>query len=205
MPPPSIHEICSVSDHDRARHACGSSYRDVVRGFRGEVPNPPDLVAHPRDETEVETVLEWAIAAGAAVIPYGRGTSVVGGVEPSVGDGYAGVVTIDLTALDRVLEVDDVSLAARIGAGASGPVLERQLATHIDDFVESVRALTPVGVWESRRLPGSGARVSPDRMLLGSAGALGIINEAWVRVLRRLRFRASVGAWALNPGVLVPR
>ena len=172
-------------------------------------------------------MLEWAIGAGAAVIPYGGGTSVVGGVEPLVGDGYAGVVTVDLTALDRVLEVDEVSLAARIGAGASGPVLERQLETHgltlrhypqsfafqtlggaiatragghfstarthIDDFVESVRAITPAGIWQSRRLPGSGAGVSPDRLLLGSEGALGIITEAWVRVLRRPRFRASAG------------
>ena len=65
--------------------------------------------------------------------------------------------------------------------------------THIDDFVQSVRALTPVGVWESRRLPGSGAGPSPDRMLLGSEGTLGVITEACVRVLRRPRFRASAG------------
>ena len=57
----------------------------------------------------------------AAAIPYGGGTSVVGGVEPRVGNGYAGAVTIDLGALDRVLEVDRVSRAARIQAGALGP------------------------------------------------------------------------------------
>ena len=59
------------------------------------------------------------------------------------------------------------------------------LATHIDDLVESVRALTPSGVWESRRLPGSGAGPSPDRMLIGSEGILGVITEAWVRVRER--------------------
>ncbi|MEA2219813.1 MAG: alkyldihydroxyacetonephosphate synthase, partial [Solirubrobacteraceae bacterium] len=57
--------------------------------------------------------------------------------------------------------------------------------THIDDLVESVRAVTPSGAWESRRLPGSGAGPSPDRMLLGSEGILGVITEAWVRVRPR--------------------
>ena len=56
-----------------------------------------------------------------------------------------------------------------------------------------MRALTPSGAWESRRLPGSGAGVSPDRMLIGSEGILGVITEAWVRVRPRPRFRASAG------------
>jgi alkyldihydroxyacetonephosphate synthase len=63
--------------------------------------------------------------------------------------------------------------------------------THMDDLVESVRALTPAGAWESRRLPGSGAGPSPDRMLLGSEGTLGVITEAWVRVQPRPEHRAS--------------
>src|SRR5207302_1446270 len=82
--------------------------------------NPPDLVAHPRDEPEVEAVLEFCEQVGAAAIPYGGGTSVVGGVEPRVGDGYAGAVSIDLGHLDRVLEIDGESRAARIQAGAPG-------------------------------------------------------------------------------------
>ena len=65
------------------------------------------------------------------------------------------------------------------------------LYTHIDDLVESVRALTPTGGWESRRLPGSGAGVSPDRMLIGSEGILGVITEAWVRVRPRPAHRSS--------------
>ncbi|MCE2502091.1 MAG: FAD-binding oxidoreductase [Dehalococcoidia bacterium] len=65
--------------------------------------------------------------------------------------------------------------------------------THIDDFVESVRMVTPAGIWESRRLPGSGAGPSPDRMIMGSEGILGIITEAWMRIQARPRFRASAG------------
>ena len=222
-PPAALAASCALDDHTRARHSYGRSYRDVLRGFRGEYESVTDVVAQPRDERELETVLEWAIGAGAVVIPYGGGTSVVGGVEPP-GSAEA-VVTIDLGRLDRVLEVDEVSLSARIQAGASGPGLEQQLAehgltlrhypqsftlqtlggaiatragghfatrqTHIDDFVESVRALTPSGWWESRRLPGSGAGVSPDRLLLGSEGTLGLISEAWMRVMRRPSQRAS--------------
>ncbi len=226
--PAALAAICAGDDYERALHAYGSSYRDVVRAFRGNFECPPDVVAHPRDEAELSSVLEWALGAGAAVIPFGGGTSVVGGVEPQVDrDRFAGVVTIDCKALDRVLDVDPVSLAARIQAGATGPGLEGQLRehgltlrhfpqsfqfstlggwiatragghfatlyTHIDDLVESVRAITPAGVWESRRLPGSGAGVSPDRMLIGSEGTLGVITEAWVRVRRRPRLRSSAG------------
>ena len=66
------------------------------------------------------------------------------------------------------------------------------LYTHIDDLVESVRAITPRGTWESRRLPGSGAGPSPDRALIGSEGILGVIAEAWVRVRPRPEFKALV-------------
>ena len=224
-PPGSLEHICRQDPYERALHTYGRSYSDIVRAFRGRFDHPPDVVAHPRDEGEVQAVLDWALEAGAAVIPFGGGTSVVGGVEGAVPDRHRGVVTIDLKALNRVLDVDRVSMAARIQAGALGPELEDQLAqdgltlrhfpqsfqfstlggwiatragghfatvfTHIDDLVESVRALTPVGAWESRRLPGSGAGVSPDRMLLGSEGTLGVITEAWMRVRPRPTHRAS--------------
>jgi alkyldihydroxyacetonephosphate synthase len=68
------------------------------------------------------------------------------------------------------------------------------LYTHIDDFVESLRVVTPRGVVESRRLPGSGAGPSPDRMFLGSEGILGVITEAWMRLQDRPAFRASASA-----------
>jgi alkyldihydroxyacetonephosphate synthase len=223
--PSSFGDLFTDDHYERTAHALGKAYRDVVRGFRGEFENPPDLVAFPRDESEIEVVLSWAEAEGAAVVPFGGGTSVVGGVEARLED--RPVVSLDLRRLDRVLEVDAESLAARIQAGATGPGLESQLRehgltlrhfpqsfeystlggwvatragghfatlyTHIDDLVESVRAITPRGTWESRRLPGSGAGPSPDRALIGSEGILGVIAEAWVRVRPRPEFKASCG------------
>jgi alkyldihydroxyacetonephosphate synthase len=222
--PSGFGDLFSDGRYERVTHALGKAYRDVVRGFRGKFENPPDLVAFPRDESEIEAVLSWAEAEGAAVIPFGGGTSVVGGIEPRLGERPA--VSMDLRRLDRVLEVDSVSLAARIQAGATGPGLEGQLRehgltlrhfpqsfeystlggwiatrsgghfatleTHIDDLVESVRAITPRGTWESRRLPASGAGPSPDRLLIGSEGILGVIAEAWVRVRPRPEFKSSV-------------
>ena len=80
--PPALAQISSEEVHDRAGHALGKSYSDVVRGFRGQFEHPPDLVVRPRDESDVERLLEWCSAERIAVIPYGGGTSVVGGVTP---------------------------------------------------------------------------------------------------------------------------
>ncbi|MBM3554683.1 MAG: FAD-binding oxidoreductase, partial [Alphaproteobacteria bacterium] len=65
------------------------------------------------------------------------------------------------------------------------------LYTHIDDFVQSLRLVTPKGVIETRRLPGSGAGPQPERLVLGSEGVLGIVTEAWMRLQARPKFRAS--------------
>lgn len=226
-PPARLAGICASSRYDRVTHSYGKSYRDIVRAFRGRFDHPPDVVAYPTNERDIEDVLEWAESADAAVIPFGGGTSVVGGVEPRMAGRYNGSISLDLRELHRVLEVDRVSRAARVQAGVAGPALEKQLGahgvtlrhfpqsfefstlggwvatragghfatlyTHIDDLVESIRAITPRGVWESRRLPGSGAGVSPDRILLGSEGTLGVVTQAWVRLQDKPTHRRSVG------------
>jgi alkyldihydroxyacetonephosphate synthase len=227
-PPDALAAICSVDPVHRAGHTYGKSFRDVVRALQRDFSNPPDVVAFPRDERDVIALLDWCAGARVAAIPYGGGSSVVGGVEAAVGDGYAGAMSIDLGRLDAVLDVDRTSRAARIQAGVYGPALEDQLRphgltlrhypqsfelstlggwiatrsgghyatlyTHIDDFVESLRVVTPRGVVETRRLPGSGAGPSPDRWFIGSEGTLGIITEAWMRLQDRPTFRAAATA-----------
>jgi alkyldihydroxyacetonephosphate synthase len=220
-PPDSLATFCDTSTYERARHAYGRSYRDVVRAFRGEFPHPPDVVAFPGTEADVAAVLDWCASTGTAVVPYGGGSSVVGGVECHA----ERTVTLDLTRLGQVLDVDTTSQAARIQGGALGPAIEdglrpagltlrhypqsfefstlggwiatrsaghhATLATHIEDRVESLRVLTPQGMIETRRLPASGAGPAPERLFAGSEGTLGVIVEAWMRLVERPRFRAA--------------
>jgi alkyldihydroxyacetonephosphate synthase len=204
-------------------HSYGYSFLDSVRAFARDFSHPPDVIAYPHTAQDILELLDWCYEEDAAVIPFGGGTSVVGGVEPP-GDS-PGVVTIDLRHLNRVLEIDPVSQTALIQAGTSGPELERQLKsngltlrffpqsfeystlggwiathagghfatlyTHIDDMVESLQAVTPVGMMETRRFPASGAGPSPERLWFGSEGILGIITQAWVRVSKPPAFRAA--------------
>jgi alkyldihydroxyacetonephosphate synthase len=225
--PPSLRAMASDDPVDRARHGLGRSYRDLVRGMRGQVDAAPDLVLRPRDEQGVADVLDWASAAGAPVVPFGGGSSVVGGVEPR---GLDAAVSLDLSLLAGLMDVDATSRAVRLRAGTFGPDAEAALKphgltlrfypqsferstvggwvatraaghfstrlTHIDDVVEQIRAVTPAGLWESRRLPGSGAGPSPDRMLLGSEGTLGVVTDVWLRAQPRpaARWAATLAA-----------
>jgi alkyldihydroxyacetonephosphate synthase len=224
-PPPSLASQFSALPLDRLNHCGGKSYADLARMWMRRPPATPDWVAFPENEQAVVDILDWAQTANVAVIPYGGGSSVCGGVEPAVGTGYAGAVSLDMERLNRVLEVDPVSRAARVQGGALGPELAAQLKahglalrhfpqsfefstlggwiatragghyatlyTHIDDFVECTRLVTPAGTMQTRRLPGSGAGPAPDRLVIGSEGALGVLTEAWVRVQVPPKFRAS--------------
>jgi alkyldihydroxyacetonephosphate synthase len=225
--PASLSGLAGVDAADRARHGIGRSYRDLVRAIRGELGSVPDVVMRPRTEQDVVDVLDWAGDSGIPVVPFGGGTSVVGGIEPI---GLDAALSLDLQRLEGLVEVDVRSRAVRLRAGTLGPAAEAALKphgltlrfypqsferssvggwlatraaghfstrqTHIDDLVESVRAVTPTGVWESRRLPASGAGPSPDRLLLGSEGTLGVITEAWLRVQPRpaVRWASTLAA-----------
>jgi alkyldihydroxyacetonephosphate synthase len=109
----------------RVEHAYGKSYRDLIRLRAGYIPHPPDAVVYPADEGEIAALLAWAADNDIVIIPFGGGSSVLGGVEPPPGDRLC--ITLDLAKLDRVLSVDPVSRTARIQAGATGPEVEAQL------------------------------------------------------------------------------
>ena len=230
--PGDLADFVSADHRERALHTYGGHMLELLKALRGQFDSPPDAVAHPRNEDELEATLTWCDQHGYTAIPYGGATSVVLGL--SVPEESEHAVTIDMDHFNQVLEIDDTSRAINVEAGVFGPDLEDQLRpagltlrhfpqsfpwstvggwvatrsgghyatnhTHIDDFVESVRMLTPNGWWESRRLPGSGAGPSPDRMVIGSEGILGIISRCWLRVQKRPVFRATAGvvfpSWA---------
>ena len=95
-PPTSLAALCSTDPADRAGHARGKAFRDVARNLQGRLDRVPDLIARPRSERDVVDVLDWCSRERIPVIPYGGGSSVVGGVEPRF-DGP--VVTVDITAM----------------------------------------------------------------------------------------------------------
>ncbi len=223
-PPDSLKQIFEASPFERAGHSYGKSFRDVVRSLARDFSNPPDLVAFPRSEEDISRVMDWCGSSGYALMIYGGGSTVAAGVEPPAGN-WPGCVSLDLRHLDKVLEIDSRSRAARIQGGIYGPALEAGLKesgltlrhfpqsfefstlggwiatrsgghfatnrTHIEDFVESVRLITPAGALESRRLPASGAGPQMERLVAGSEGSLGVITEAWMRLQERPRYRAG--------------
>lgn len=241
VPPQSLSHMVSSEPWDRAEHTYGKAYQDLIRGFHNLYEHPPDLVAFPKDESEITALLNWCADERIAAIPYGGGSGVVGGTESDVGNRYTATLTIDLRLLSQALEVDQLSRTARIQAGVLGPELEKHLKpydltlrffpqsfemsslggwiatraaghyavlnTHIEESVESLRAVTPRGIVETRRYPNSGAGPAPERLFAGSEGTLGIITEAWVKLQERPKFKAtrSVGFSSFDKATTVVR
>ena len=110
---------------ERIRHAAGRSYPDLVRLRTGRLEHAPDAVLRPADADGVEALLDACAGAGVAVVPFGGGTSVVGGVEALAGE-HSAVASLELSRL-RFVELDAESLTARLGAGLTGPEAEAAL------------------------------------------------------------------------------
>ena len=221
----SLESLFSDDKLERLNHSYGKSFPDSARSILGIFTSPPDLVAFPNTEGDISNILDWASSNDVAVIPYGGGSSVCGGVETAVSEDYKGVISLDMKNLNSIVEIDKESRSALIQGGIFGPDLESQLKehdltmrhypqsfefstlggwiatrsgghyatlyTHIDDFVESLKMITPSGSYETRRLPGSGAGPSPDRFAIGSEGIMGIITEASMRLQDRPIYRSS--------------
>ena len=118
-------EALLVGHEDRLRRAGGKSYPDLLRARSGQLPAAPDAVVVPRTAAQVAALLETCSSAGVAVVPFGGGTSVVGGVDPHAGP-HDAAIALDLRNLRRC-EVDRRSLTARLGPGLLGPEAEAAL------------------------------------------------------------------------------
>ncbi len=223
--PPGLGAFADVTTGSRALHSFGRSFADLVRARGGDFSGAPDVVLFPGTESEVVAAMDFAASRRAALVPFGGGSSVVGGLGPISREEYPLVVSLDLSRLGRVVEVDSQSETALIEAGTYGPAIESQLRphglslrhfpqsfefsslggwiatrsgghfatgpTHIEDLVRSVRMISPVGVFSTRPFPASGAGISPERMVAGSEGILGVITEATMKLFERPRFKSS--------------
>ena len=155
-PPAALAPILSDTPYDRITHGYGKSFADLVRMQQRDMPNPSDYVAFPRTEDDIDRLMEFAASSGAALIPFGGGTSVCGGVEPDVGGDYGAVISVDLQHMNRVVEVDRSSRAALIEGGALGPELEAALKPHnltLRHFPQSFEFST-LGGWIATRAGG---------------------------------------------------
>ena len=122
-------EHCRVDDNDRLLRAGGKSTLDLLRRKDAGVQDAPDAVLLPGSDDEVGAILQYCSQHGIAVVPFGGGTSVVGGLDPIRG-GFAAAVSLDLRRFDQLLSFDEVSGEAEFGAGVTGPQAEELLGTH---------------------------------------------------------------------------
>lgn len=118
-----------LDDEARARHAGGQAYADIARRRRGDAGAAPDAVIRPRDAATVASVLAVCAEERIAVVPWGGGTSVVGGLDAERGD-FDAVIALDLSRLDALLGVDPVSRLATFQPGIRTPAAEAALAAH---------------------------------------------------------------------------
>jgi len=145
--------VVNATPRARTIHAYGKSYKDLVRLRRGEVKHPPDVVVFPGSEAHIVELFRWANQHGAALIPFGGGSSVTSGVEPH---GDQPTLTMDLARLNQVVRIDTVSQTVTAQAGLLGPALERAVNEReltLGHFPQSFEFST-LGGWIATRSAG---------------------------------------------------
>jgi alkyldihydroxyacetonephosphate synthase len=215
--PPSVVDAVGADavfdgKEDRLRHAVGRGYVDLARLRSGRLDDAPDAVLVPADAAAVGRLIDACAAAGVAVVPFGGGTSVVGGVEPLRG-AHAALISLDLTAL-REVAIDHTSLTARLGAGLRGPEAEAALGTEgltLGHFPQSFEYAT-IGGFAATRSAGQASSgygrfdslVSSVRLLApaGNLSTLETPHTAAGPALRELVL-GSEGAFGVIPDVTV--
>jgi alkyldihydroxyacetonephosphate synthase len=145
----------STDAFDRVVHARGKSLRDIVRHRRGDIGRLPDVVVRPGGEDEAAAVLRAVLEADAVMIAFGGGTNIAGSLEAPTAEERP-IVSVDMTRLDQVLEIDAASRLARVQAGVFGPHLEEQLRAQgwtLGHFPDSF-AHSTLGGWIATRSSG---------------------------------------------------
>lgn len=200
---------------ERISHAVGRSYPNLLALRSGRLEAAHDAIVYPGSADEIATVLKVCGEHGVAVVPFGGGTSVVGGVDALSGPQIA----LDLTRMNRLISADRKSLTARFEPGLTGPEVEQALADHgltlghypqswefstiggwiatrsagqastgygrIEDAVLGLECVTPAGTIKALTTPASAAGPDLRELLIGSEGALGVITEVTVRVRKK--------------------
>src|SRR3990170_4041765 len=151
LPP---HPLITTDGVERARHARGQSLPDWIGLRSGHVSSFPDGVVYPKSEIEIRSILDYAQEFGVKLIPYGGGTSVLGHINPPKEDFPC--LTVNLSRLNRLIDLDDTSQLATFEAGVRGPQLEAQLANRgftLGHFPQSFEFST-LGGWIATRSSG---------------------------------------------------
>ena len=142
-----------ADDYERAFHARGKSYHDLLYLRAGKLDMAPDAVVYPRSADEVLAIVKLCAEEDIALIPFGGGSSVVGGVNAMPKSLGGAVLTLDTTLMTRIIQIDKVSMTARIEAGIYGPHLEEQLQSHgvtLGHYPQSF-PLSTLGGWIAAR------------------------------------------------------
>ncbi len=148
------HPLIKTNSLDRLFHARGQSLPDWVALRYGQIERFPDGVIYPENDQEVASLIEFARKNEICIIPYGGGTSVVGHINPL--PIAAPILTIDLSHLNKLENIDEVSQLATFGAGVSGPEIEQQLNLRgftLGHFPQSFE-LSTLGGWIATRSSG---------------------------------------------------
>ncbi|MEK6706217.1 MAG: FAD-binding oxidoreductase [Bdellovibrionota bacterium] len=148
-------DSCNVTDQARVRNAAGKSYRDLLNMRSLKLGAAPDVLICPANEEQIKNILNFCGENEIAVVPFGGGSSVVGGVEPERGS-FRYLAALNTARLDRVLDIDKKSMTAKVEAGIYGPQLESALGQHgfmLGHFPQSFEFST-LGGWIAARSSG---------------------------------------------------
>ena len=176
-------EFFRTADRDRLLRAGGKSTPDMLRRKDRGVQDAPDAVLLPGDDDAVEAILRYCSENGIAVVPFGGGTNVTGGLDPVRGQ-FGAVISLDLRRFDQLYSLDTLSGIAELGGGVTGPDAERLLGEHgfsLGHFPQSFEYAT-IGGFAATRSSGQ-----------DSAG-YGRFND----MILGLRMVTPVGVWDLG-------